>query len=618
MFTSILFEADMRVIFISCLLFVSVNAFADCEDCNAAHDFLNGTEVYFKSEYSEIDIQKLNLYDKIEVQYLRLVDLPNIKKQFTINERLKSICTDQLNSPEFLSALHVHMKKSLEGYQRFNGNIATLLGLFSAEQLNFSPVLKKVQSHVISLCKNTLTVEIIFNYETVYQSYKSSEDFNFIQIYYFDVTSGNEWNNDDVFSADEKQNFTRALNEKAKQQYTSYLNVLSQTEEIFDEPEPDYTNNELNPADGFAYFNGFQIGFYFFPYHLNSSFYRGNSVTLSFSVDELKQFLNKKGPYASLIKSKTDSKTVLKNMNQPAYEGLNSVSEVYIKYFDGLSDFVGTDKFKTVIIYRINKNKTKDGLLKADTSEIKKLEMNARGKLVSYCQSDRGDCNYRYVIKYNDSGKVIKTATYRNKKLTSAVDYVYDENGNVISKTTSENNFYDENGNSYKRVAAANLIVDEELLYYYGSNEIKISFPLNENNILQYRLLNNDQVVIESKTSPSNSKYFDKWTYKYNSNRKLLAKISSGITLSNNTYLNYNPEGQLSTYETNNGELLREYTYDKHGNMIKEVRSSRDKMFEKRIVEYDENNLPVKVFVTSSSNGASGAEPVIYLLTYQK
>ncbi|MEO8150366.1 MAG: hypothetical protein ABI723_22220 [Bacteroidia bacterium] len=57
---------------------------------------------------------------------------------------------------------------------------------------------------------------------------------------------------------------------------------------------------------------------------------------------------------------------------------------------------------------------------------------------------------------------------------------------------------------------------------------------------------------------------------------------------------------------------------DKRGNMIKDVKSSRDKIFEKRIVEYDENNLPVKVAVTSNSNEASDAQPIIYLLTYQK
>ena len=543
-------------------------------------DFLSNEEISYADNYKELNNVKINFSDEVDVFYPSFTGLKNMQIQSKINNNIQNIAFNQLESDSFLVNLFINMRENLAVFFQINGKEEDQLGIYDINIQKFTPSVSDVNVRFISFFKSVVCVEFDFTYKAAYQNYNIDEKFHYIEIYYFNTITGNMYRSKDVFNKSFEQKINDVLKQRAQQSITQA--IISNDNDDYDrEKTASNDNKNEQTINNFLWINqgyllptAFSFAYYIPDFKPSTLQTRGNSMCLYFTLNELKNYLNPKGPYAALIKYSLPDFTNLQNQNKPYINSYQYTSDKPI-------DVIEVDSIHIVRkIHKISKTRyqvitDKDGTKKKTNISKKVIEYQEDGNLQSIKQYDVDDKLLNKTMFYYVNNNLVKKESYDKENLISIEEFVYDKYNNLLEhkiinadfspKIESQNYYYAENF-FLKEISSFRTITYTSHFKYFINNK---------------GLIDND-ICTHGAMLSENRNY-----YKYDANNRLLAIIDEKQKALNYVYDN---QGKLLSCSVG---AFFEYTYDSN-NLIKEVRSSNNTKFI-RETEYNDRKDPIRV-----------------------
>lgn len=573
-------------------------------------DMLNNQTYNYSTKYIELKNSKWNFYNEIDLEYPVLTDLVDSIVQKKLNIRLKQILVDQIETDSFRINLFLNLKQSLSTYFTIYNKVKDQLGIYWANESKFTPDIKGVDFMFLSCFKSTVTFVAVFRYGTQYQQYILDEDLNYFQVYYFNLVNGKEYHPNDVFKKLSEKEISSII-ENAVQNNIKTIDIK------LEENESDFYNDIENPSaqkekklvnfsltkNGFPYLKAFSMAYYIPAWSPCTQNIYGLDAEVRLTFDEIRKHLNPQGPFASLIKYSLVDSTWLKNQNNPLFISQSYNFTPQFSVYDECP-YVITEKLKTITIKRLTKVKNDEGNWEDKGFLIKQLEYLQNGyiKEIRNYESD-GRIYNTQAFNFDYMNNLIKKSTFKNGKLEESDDFTYDINGNLISQCKTDEDKVPQKTFYYY---SNNFILEEHYGYYGYNGRI-------ENNYRK-KIINNSGLVTNSLfiTITYHSSTYE-IENKFDINGRLLLSYNKNNQPSTSHYV-YDKNGNLMTYEYDNGRLMYEYKYDENNRLIRETRYDSKRIISVKKAEYNTEDRIVKIEVSDSNNNS---ETQVYLITYE-
>ena len=592
-----------KIGFIGCLLLISIlNANAQ----NVVSDLLNGKNLEFERKYTELN--------KMDINYPIIKGLKDTVVQKKLNTRFKQIFVDQIDADSFRFSLFQEVNNTMAIYNSILEHGKLIQNPNEQTDENHTPPhkIESVDFVFVSYLNATLSMMQVIEYKVEDRNSNIDDEFYSYKLFYFNVLNGKEYKPADVFKKSAEKQINQLIEKKVKEKLNQVdFKELRATLLDLDEEEDvevefykgvknalSFKNRGLENfsafKEGFAFPKVFSMAFYIPAWSTCTQNIYGMNMEVRLTFDEIRNFLNPEGPFASLISYQLSNETQLKNQNQPTYKKernepelnwtenvplkiSNKLKKITIKQYDNPSDKADTTKGKTYKEINYDKN----GYL----TEVAELQSKTNT-----------------VFTYNNAGKIIKKVKFRNKKMIARMDYQYEERGNVKELTSTEEKQY---------IATT--------FYHYEQNRMLEERYKFSNFYEEFSDSYEQKTFTESGLLKQQNYYgigpgkgASAYEYEYDKNKRLVLSYSTNKENPDYAYYVYDEKGNLIAKDFDKGSDLIESQYDNSNNLIKQTHYQSRNIIERKTATYDENNRMLN-FETTLNNYNS----LYYILSYE-
>lgn len=194
-------------------------------------------------------------------------------------------------------------------------------------------------------------------------------------------------------------------------------------------------------------------------------------------------------------------------------------------------------------------------------------------------------CNYTY----NPSGKVTSISCEYSDGYQEEIEYVYDQNNNLILETTIFDDittfykyYYNEKGLETKKIImdSNGFYALHKKSYDSNNNEIKIDLIINEESYTINSTYTEDNKILKRVKLDENNNQVGLEEFFYDQNGNLIkTNFAENNLLSLSIEYTYNEKNQLvskNIKESSDRFSTYSYTYDDNGNIVKTQRTTND------------------------------------------
>jgi hypothetical protein len=533
---------------------------------NLLTDLINGKTLMYESSFSEIQ--------DVDVTYPILKGLKDSIIQKKINARIKQIFVDIPKTDSFQLSILKEAKNTLEMYKnivnKFKKNEDDEeYNQYEKNEEEDTPS-KKIEDidfEFVSYLNSTVTLVQSIQYKIEDRTMDLDEEFYTFRIFYFNVLSGKEYKSTDVYKKTAEKQLNQLIENKVKDKMNQ-IDFEQFSAEILDLDEDEspgfyqeikntlsFNNKSLHDfssfKDGFSFPKAFSMSYYIPAWSkcTKNIYYINMEVRLTF--DEIRNYLNPEGPYASLISYRLKNETNLSNQNHPTYSrGLNDQE---FKWIENIP-LHNSENLKKITIKRYDKPEEK-----LDTSKHRycvEIEYHKNGSIK---QINEIENNSNVLFTYDDKQRIIKQAFLRNGKKSDSFEYQYDDKNNVTAIKTLEDNQYLRTVYFYY---TQDSVIKETYNFINSYEEIKNSY---EQKIFTKNGLLKKKTIFEVGDYSSKGTYL----YEYDKNNRPIISVFLSSTSSNIVNYNYDENGILIAKESSEGTKLVQYEYDQKNNLLK-------------------------------------------------
>jgi len=590
-----------KIGFIVCLLLISIfNANAQ------VGDLLNQKNLEFESKYVDLKGTDIN--------YPVIKGLKDTVIQNKLNARFKQIFVDHVESDSFRFSLSEDVKNNIAIYNTIIEQDQSKRSEFEQNDENYIPhhKIEDINFTFLSYLNSTLSMMQIISYKVVDRNLDIDEEFYSYRLFYFNVLNGKEYKPADVFKKSAEKQINQLIEQKVKEK----LNQVDFTElraALLDLDEEEGIEVEFYKGvknalsfknKGLENFSAFKEGFAF-PKIFSMAFYipawskctqdiYGMNMEVRLTFDEIRNYLNPEGPFASLIRFQLRKDTQLKNQNQPTYK--QERNEPEFTWTENIPIKI-SDNLKKITIKLFNTPSDKADTTKGRNFIEIEYYKNGNLKEVNEIQSKQST-----LFTYDNAGRIIKKVKFRNGKTIESIEYQYDEKGNVKELTSYLEEQY-----------------IESTFYHYEQNRVLIERYNFSNFYEEFSDSYEQKTFTESGLLKQQTYYgighgngVSANEYEYDKNKRLLLSYTSSKENPDYAYYVYDESGNLITKDFDRGSHLIECQYDKRNNLIKQTHYNSRNVSERKIATYDENNRILN-FEKSQNNYNS----LYYTLSYE-
>ncbi len=329
-------------------------------------------------------------------------------------------------------------------------------------------------------------------------------------------------------------------------------------------------NANLHGMYGFNGANFYYIMPAFQPCH---HFNDGESLHFSFSLDELKKYINPSGPYGFLLKLNIESNSdILKTVNQInqnnnlLYQSWSNINQLELK---------PNDAVKKVNLYSMNQNYNQlmyygnKTVLDTNRYVLKQTLTFNKGKLISKIEREIDTFqNKKWIYEYNEHGDIKSISHSQNNYIHSMHSFHYNLNRQLIKETLIENNQF----SFEKHYLYLNKVLHVNHTYKNSENEFNAYYYKNTQQIDSIQIINDN--------------YFTEKTLRYDS-------VGNHIL----TYDKFTKEFQYFLFEDRliktigNGNEIIDFVYNLEGKLIEKM--NQEGGFE--TMEYDKKGRLLRI-----------------------
>jgi hypothetical protein len=591
-----------KIGFIVCLLLFSIfNANAQ------VGDLLNQKNLEFESKYLDLKGTDIN--------YPVIKGLKDTVIQKKLNARFKQIFIDQIETDSFRFSLFKELKNNMEIYNTIVEKELENENRYEQTEENYTPPYKieDVNFTFLSYLNSTLSVMQIISYKVEDRNLDIyEEDFYSYRLFYFNVLNGKEYKPADVFKKSAEKQINQLIEQKVKEKLNQvdFKELRAELLDVDEEEEVEvefykgvknalsFKNKGLENfsafKEGFAFPKVFSMAFYIPAWSKCTQDIYGMNMAVRLTFDEIRNYLNPEGPFASLITFQLRKDTQLKNQNQPTYK--QERNEPEFTWTENIPIKI-SDNLKKITIKLFNTPSDKADTTKGRNFIEIEYYKNGNLKEVNEIQSKQST-----LFTYDNAGRIIKKVKYRNGKTEESFDYVYDEKGNV---------------KELKSLLKEQYI--ESTFYHYVQNRM-FKEHYNFSNLYEEFSDSYEQKTFTESGLLKQQTYYgighgngvSANEYEYDKNKRLLLSYTSSKENPDYAYYVYDESGNLITKDFDRGSHLIECQYDKRNNLIKQTHYNSRNVSERKIATYDENNRILN-FEKSQNNYNS----LYYTLSYE-
>ena len=597
----------MKPLLFAFYLLLGTYAFANSGE-KRMHDLPGNRIITYYEQSEERRLPKLNFYEDIWLSYPVITDPLDSTVRKKINQRMYEICMSMIDSNTLWRNISTHHDKTMLSYLKNNPNFRDERGYYRDNDIKFVPLIDNVKLNLVAYCNHILTMELVYEYHSQYGSNKVESDFTYRTMYYVDARNGNEFKSNTIFNPASLPALNKMIESRVIAFFEKYPLEEPEDDDTDDEEQAFYNNLRPNQnkrdkklisfsADKNAYWSPLVFSFIFKIDEWDpvmDNFY-GNPVTLRISFEDIKPYINPKGPFASLLQSKSSLGSVFREQHNykrvgPGFHlNLNSsVSDV--NGYDFYSLHI-PDSIKSILVYKINTD-ARDSVREYKQRELQYSE-NGNLQECRYFENNRSVNNA--VFGFDTSGNLIKIAQLSGAQIKESQDLVYDQKKNLLRV------------DRFERFRG----YSEEHYFYQDSVILSEEITSDNSNarITRQRFKNG----LPTEFFNASESEYTRIT-RYGKQGNILYRNTYGADAVNGQFYTYDNKGRLICLENESNGTRSVYIYDSLGRFAEEVKYDRYSEVYTKKLWYNAEGLPYKIeFV---QNSFSSANTLFFRYTY--
>lgn len=583
------------VLFVLYLLY-STHIFAKSSE-KRLHDIPGKRSITYYDQSMERRFPKLNFYDEVSLYYPVITGQIDSLVRNKINKRLYELSTSIIDSNSLWKVISLHHDKTLLSYTRNNPNFRDDRGYYSDNELKYEPVIDQVKLSLTTYYNHILAVELVYEYHSQFESHKIDNDFTYRTMYYFDTRNGREYKSGEIFNPSSLPALNKLIESKIIAYFEKYPAKMPEDYDEEDEEKAFYRNLKPNNDQKEKKLTGFSAdknGFWStlaFSMVLRldewdpvmDNFY-GYPITLRISFNDIKAFINPKGPYASLLQFQSGSNTVLKEQNN--YKRVTTGFDV--STYTSTSEVNGYDYYslqtqkaiKRIELYKLNDD-PRDTVREFKQRALLYAE---NGNLRECRYFDNNRYQSHAVFGFDTARNLTKIALLNGAQITESQDLHYDQNKNLLRLDQFERY------RGYSEV------------YYWYLDSIVLSEEINSQNTTARITCQRYQNGMPTELLVAGSSEYTRIT-RYGKQGNILYKNAYESAAGRGEFYTYDEKGRLICRENDGNNTRSVYSYDSLGRISEErVYSQTELNFSKKLW-YNAEGLPAQIEIVHGING---------------
>ncbi|MEZ4804342.1 MAG: hypothetical protein R2852_02325 [Bacteroidia bacterium] len=568
------------------------NLYADKGD-KYVFDIRNNSFVEYDYKYEEINNSKLNFNDEVSIHYPYLTSLEDSVVRKKINASIYQLVHVDIAGSPIWSAIKLDHDAKLKVYTENNPDFNDDFGYYRNNEIKYSVVMERVDGTIVSVYNNVLVFELSYEYFSQYESQKIDDNFSYKLHKYYDLNTGKEFSNNDLFLSTKLSELNTFIENKVKQHFELYSKSSLKPKDYdeYESEESFYSNLPVKRKpreqklvqfnavkDAHWEYLAFSISMQIDDWSPCMYNYYGKGLRLRFTFDELKPYVNPNGPFAGILTAPSYPLNIRTDMHRLDFlhsnfqffeynfpDQLNGMEKYNLKCSAGI---------KSMQVF--HKERIRNDSFRQ--RKIKELKFNSNGYLESIEIYQYDKLKEKHIITYDELNRVSKTTGFEGGQIVQGNQYTYDVNGNLLSEKKLEDN------GSFT-----------EIFYLYLDSFCYIEQIHSDDEKWNLKL---EKYAGDLKIEVINiSSYNNAYRYKYGKANQILYSNTNGESPLRGSYYVYDTleNKRLISYSYDNGRYYKFFTYNANGQLVNSQYFGNNSLSQEKQIEYGEQNLMEKV-----------------------